>query len=148
MTLELVDLRPAESDQRCWRPPFDDEVVYEHPHWWNRQLGRDPWFVQVLEHGIEVARVEFDDPGGINPEYEGVPELGGERLEIQFIEVASTDRGRKVATQVVRLLEEQYRGRRLFAYSEDADRFWASLSWKPFVHPDGRHRTLFIQPLR
>lgn len=148
MTVELVDLRPAKSDERWWRPPFDDEVVYEHPHWWNRQLGRDPWFVQVLEHGVEVARVEFDDPGGINPNYEGVPELGGERLEVQFIEVASADRGRKVATQVVRLLEKQHRDRRLFAYSEDADRFWASLSWTPFVHPDGGYRTLFIQPLR
>lgn len=148
MTVELVDLRPAESDERWWRPPFDYEVVYEHPHWWKRQLGRDPWFVQVLEHSNEVARVEFDDPGGINPDYANVPKLGDERLEIQFIEVAIAARGRKVATQVVRLLEEQHRDRRLFAYSEDADRFWASVGWKPFVHPDGGYRTLFIQPLR
>lgn len=27
----------------------------------------EPWFVQVLEGGAEVARVELDDPGGINP---------------------------------------------------------------------------------
>lgn len=76
MTLELVDLRPAASADRWWTPPFDSTVIYEHPHWWNQQVGDESWFVQVLEHGTEVARVEFDDPGGINPNYEGVPELG------------------------------------------------------------------------
>lgn len=79
MTLELVDLRPAASADRWWTPPFDSTVIYEHPHWWNQQVGDESWFVQVLEHGTEVARVEFDDPGGINPNYEGVPELGDER---------------------------------------------------------------------
>lgn len=41
--------------------------------------------MQVLEGDVEVARVEFDDPGGINPSYANVPELGDERLEIQLI---------------------------------------------------------------
>jgi len=87
--LELVDLRPRPCDNRWCVPPFAENITYEHPHWWNRQLGEDPWFVQVLDQtGTEVARVEFDDPGGINPEYANVPNLGDERLEIQFIEVA------------------------------------------------------------
>lgn len=30
----------------------------------------------ALEDGVDVARVEVDDPGCINPYYEGVPELG------------------------------------------------------------------------
>ena len=51
--------------------------------------------MQVVGDGVEVARVEFDDPGDINPEYTGVPKLGAERLEIQFIEVATAARGRK-----------------------------------------------------
>lgn len=63
-------------------------------------------FVQVLQGGVEVARVEFDDPGGINPECANVPQLGIERLEIQFIEVATAARGRGVGTAVVRALEE------------------------------------------
>ena len=96
MTLELIDLRPAASDERWWRPPFDSQVAYAHPHWWSRQLGDDPWFVQVRERGVEVARVELDDPGGINPEYANVPMLRDERLEIQFIEVAAAARGRGV----------------------------------------------------
>ena len=97
MLLELVDLRPNSSDDRWWVPPFADDVDYEHPHWWNRQLGEEPWFVQVLDQtGTEVARVEFDDPGGINPEYANVPNIGVERLEIQFLEVAAGFRGRGV----------------------------------------------------
>lgn len=148
MLLELVDLRPRPWDNRWWVPPFAENVTYEHPHWWNRQPGEDPWFVQVLDQtGTEVARVEFDDPGGINPEYANVPNLGDERLEIQFIEVATGARGHGVGRRVVRSLMEQHPDRRLFAYSEGADLFWASLGWEPFEHPAGGYRTLFVQPL-
>ena len=147
MVLELVDLRPSSSDDRWWVPPFAENVIYEHPHWWwDRQLGEEPWFVQVLDQtGSEVARVEFDDPGGINPEYANVPDLGDERLEIQFLEVATTARGHGVGGQVVRSLMERHPDRRLFAYSEGADRFWTSLGWEAFAHPAGGYRTLFIQ---
>lgn len=114
MLLELVDLRPNSSDDRWWVPPFADDVDYEHPHWWNRQLGEEPWFVQVLDQtGTQVARVEFDDPGGINPEYANVPNIGVERLEIQFLEVAAGARGRGVGGRVVRSLMERHPDRRL-----------------------------------
>ena len=94
-----------------------------------------------------MARVDLDDPGGINPAYRGIPELGDERLEIQFIEVATGARGRGVGTRVVRALAERHRGRRLFAYSE-ADRFWMRLGWEPFYdpRPGPAGRTLLIQP--
>jgi len=84
---------PRGADDRWWSPPFDWTVVYEHPDWWSRQLGDDPWFVQVRECGVEVARAEVDYPGEINPLYEGVPELGDARLEIQFIEVVTAAGG-------------------------------------------------------
>ncbi|OFJ51171.1 hypothetical protein BEL07_24200 [Mycolicibacterium grossiae] len=35
--------------------------------------------------------------------------------------------------------------RTLIAYSEGADRFWASLGWESFEHPAGGYRTLFVQ---
>jgi len=147
VTLELVDLRPAASADCWWTPPFDSTVIYEHPHWWNQQVGDESWFVQVLEHGTEVARVEFDDPGGINPNYEGVPELGDERLEIQFIEVASAARGRGIGTRLVHRLADRHSERRFFAYSQEADGFWDSLGWEPFydLRPGPAGRTLFIQ---
>lgn len=148
MDLELVDHRRGTTDGRSWAPPFDSTVAYQHPHWWNRQLGGKSWFTQVLANGVEVARVEFDDPGGINPNYEGVPELGDERLEIQFIEVSTAARGRGIGTQAVHLLEDRHRDRRLFAYSEEADHFWASVGWVPFYDPGPGPvgRTLFIHP--
>ncbi len=40
--------------------------------------------------------------------------------------------------------------RRLFAYSEEAHKFWASLGLERFDHLEGEqfHRPLFIQPAR
>jgi hypothetical protein len=97
---ELIDHRHGADSKYSWLPPFDWTVVYENERWWDEPrhyyVG-EPWFVQVLEDGDEVARVELDDPGGINPQYTGVPELGAERLEIQFI--ASTPRPAAVRVQ-------------------------------------------------
>jgi GNAT superfamily N-acetyltransferase len=152
VTLELIDHRADASVKHSWTP-FPSSEGYEHPDWWSSASGAvgDPWFVQVLEDGIEVARVQFDDPGGISPHYAGVPELGDERLEIQHIEVAVAARKQGIGTRVVRALEERHPDRRLFAYSaERADGFWAFLDWEPFYEsrrgPAGR--TLFIQPVR
>ncbi|WP_123026811.1 GNAT family N-acetyltransferase [Mycolicibacterium stellerae] len=151
MELDFIDLRRGSADKYSWIPPFDSAVVYENEQWWDEvkyYYVREPWFVQVLEGGVEVARVELDDPGGINPTYTDVPAIGAERLEIQLIEVATAARERHVATHVVRGLAQRHPGRRLFAYSENADAFWDSLDWDRFDHPDGRHRPLFIQPVR
>ncbi|TQF69482.1 GNAT family N-acetyltransferase [Rhodococcus spelaei] len=147
MTLVLIDHFGAD---RWLCPPFDRAVSYEREDWWNRPSRRgDAWYVQVMEGDAEVARVELDDPGGINPEHVGVPELGPERLEIQLVEVATAARGLGVGTAVVRALEERHADRRLFAYSEDAHGFWGSLGWDRFDHPFGeRVRPLFIQPVR
>ena len=151
MELDFIDLRRGSADKYSWIPPFDAAVVYENEQWWDEvkyYYVREPWFVQVLEGGMEVARVELDDPGGINPTYTDVPAIGAERLEIQLIEVATAARRRGVATRVVRGLAQRHPGRRLFAYSENADVFWDSLDWDRFDHPDGRHRPLFIQSAR
>ncbi|CQD24780.1 acetyltransferase, gnat family protein [Mycobacterium lentiflavum] len=151
MSLTLVDLRRGGVDRHSWTPPFDSSITYENEHWWDgvRYFVDDPWFVQLLEDGVEVARVELDDPGGINPDCADVPNLGDERLEIQFVEVASAAHARGVGTRVVRALEDRHPGRRLFAYSEDADHFWVSVGWEPFYRlcrPPAR--TLFVQPAR
>lgn len=152
MPLQFVDHRRGSASKYSWVPPFDWSVDFENDQWWDEPRYHsviEPWFVQVMEDGIEVARVEFDDPGGINPEYVGVPKLGGERLEIQFIEVAAAATRRGIGTRVVEGLAELHYGRRLFAYSEDADEFWSSLGWQRFDHRDGQpqfHRALFIQP--
>jgi GNAT superfamily N-acetyltransferase len=148
MDLELVDYRRGSADKYSWLPPFDWAVAYDNEQWWDEAryycVG-EPWFVQALKDGVEVARVELDDPGGINPTYANVPAIGPERLEIQFIEVATRVRSRGIGSQVVLALAERHRDRRLFAYSEGADGFWTSVGWERFDHPDGRHRALFIQ---
>jgi GNAT superfamily N-acetyltransferase len=153
MTPKLFDYRRGSADKHSWRPPFDWAVAYENDQWWDEvrydHVG-EPWFVRVLEDGVEVARVELDDPGGINPTYTDVPMIGPERLEIQFIEVATAARRRGIGTRVVQALTERHPDRRLMAYSEGAHGFWASLGWERFDHPEGPqfHRPLFIQPPR
>lgn len=149
LTLKLIDLRPGLSDDRWWMPPFDEAVIYANPHWWNPLLydTEHPWYVQVLETGAEVARIELNEDVDIE-HYANVPAIGSERLEIAFIEVATTECGRGIGTQAVQALERRHHGRRLLAYSEEADGFWASLGWEPFHHPDGDKRILFIQPRR
>ncbi|SKM38215.1 acetyltransferase, gnat family protein [Mycobacteroides abscessus subsp. abscessus] len=131
-------------------PVFDPEVTYENPQWWDevRYLEDDPWFVQVLDAGAEVARVELVEDGGVNPTYVGVPVIGAERLMIHLIEVATAARRRGIGTQVVLGLAERHPTRRLFAYSEGADDFWESLGWDRFTDPKKRSRPLFIQPAR
>lgn len=131
-------------------PPFDPEVTYENPQWWDevRYLEDSPWFVQVLEDDAEVARVELVEDGGVNPTYVGVPVIGDERLMIHLMEVATAARRRGIGTQVVLGLAERHPGRRLFAYSEGADDFWHSLGWDRFTDPAKRSRPLFIQPAR
>ncbi|OBG41235.1 hypothetical protein [Mycolicibacter heraklionensis] len=124
-------------------------MSYAHPDWWNPHLygSDDPWYVQVLEDGIEVARVELQVDVDIE-HYVNVPAIGSERLEIAFIEVTTSEYGRGVGAQAVRALERLHRDRRLLAYSEEADGFWASFGWERFDHPDGDWRPLFIQPAR
>lgn len=150
MPLQFIDHRRGTADRYSWMPQFDPGVAYENGHWWDevRYLEDDPWFVQVLENGVEVARVELVEDGGVNTTYVGVPVIGDERLMIQLIEVAAAARGRKIGKQVVRGLEERHPDRRLFAYSEGADGFWGSLGWDRFTDPAKRSRPLYIQPSR
>jgi hypothetical protein len=151
VTLEFVEHR-ADAAESFWWTPFASSQDYEHPDWWRDGEGTigDPWFVQVLETGAEVARVQLDDRGGANPTYTNVPRVGPKPwLKIQFIEVATSARHRKIGTRVVRGLMDRHPDRRLLAYSEGADHFWGSLAgWDRFDHPDGRHQPLFIQQAR
>jgi hypothetical protein len=152
VTLELVDHRAAAAVKKSWTP-FPSPDGYEHPHWWENAGGAvgDPWFVEVLENGVEVARVQLDERGGINPEYTGAPTIDSvDLLEIQNIEVRAVARRRKVATRVVQALAERHSDRRLMAYSKDADSdgFWNSLGWESYFYSKRglTGRTLFIAP--
>jgi hypothetical protein len=151
VTLELVDHRAPTAVKNTWTP-FQSSEGYEYPEWWANAGGAvgDPWFIEVVEDGVEVARVQLDERGGINPDYVGAPAIGSsELLEIQNIEVRVAARRRKVATRVVQALAERHPKRRLMAYSKDAasDEFWNVFGWESFVYSQRGliGRTLFIQ---
>lgn len=110
LTLEMIDLRPGPLNDRSWRPPFDEAVNCTNPHWWNPLFYdiEHPWYVQMLEAGAEVARVELKEDVDIE-HYANVPAIGSERLEIAFIEVATSEYESGVGPQVVRALERRHR---------------------------------------
>lgn len=152
MTLELIDYRAPAAVKKSWTP-FPSSEGYEHADWWSDAGGAvgDPWFIEVLEDGVQVARVQLDERGGIGTHYAGAPAIDtGDLLEIQNIEVRTAARRRKVATRVAQALARRYPERRLMAYSKDAgaDDFWNTLGWEAFYDtrrgPTGG--TLFIAP--
>ncbi|GAT10197.1 N-acetyltransferase [Mycolicibacterium novocastrense] len=152
MTFEFVDLRRGTANRYSWVPPFDESQRYDHDRWWDevRELDDDPWYVQVLDARTEVARIKLGDRIEID-HYAGVPDLGAEGLEIDFFEVATEARGKRVGTLVIEQFARRHPDRRLLAYSERADEFWASLGWSSFMPPDydPDHEdpsTLFIAP--
>jgi hypothetical protein len=153
LALKFIDHRGDPAAKHLWTP-FASSIGYEHPDWWSNAGGAvgDPWFVEVLEDGVEVARVKLDERGHIHKEYAGAPAIdSSDLLEIQNIEVNTATRRRKVATQVVQGLVERNPDRRLMAYSSaDAEEFWNSLvDWKRFDRAGRGPRSspLFIQGL-
>lgn len=153
VTLELVDHHAPAAVKNSWTP-FPSSEGYEHADWWSDAGGAvgDPWFVEVLEDGVQVARVQLDERGGIGTDYAGAPAIDtDDLLEIQNIEVRTAARRRKVATRVVLALAEREPERRLMAYSmgADSDGFWNSLGWESYFYSERglTGRTLFIAPL-
>lgn len=146
--LHATTLRRGSHDRYTWQP-FADNPSFTR-HWWHRlpPLIAQSWYLRFDDpSGVEVARVELDDEVSF-AHYEGTPDLGREALEIQFFEVSARHRRRGVGTSVIEHLTMAHSSRRLVAFSEDADPFWASLGWERHDHQDRGYRPLFIAPIR
>ncbi|MBM0232476.1 hypothetical protein JNW91_11735 [Micromonospora sp. STR1_7] len=148
MSFDFIEKRPAPDDQVIWYP-FAENNAFS-PSWWDyRSLDGDKsyTFLEVRQGGAEVARIELD-PDVMIDHYLKTPELGNSALEIELIEVAESQRRRGVGTKIIQGLVSRYPDRRLLAFSEGAEDFWASLGWTRYDHPEGPqlNRPLFIQP--
>jgi GNAT superfamily N-acetyltransferase len=144
----LVDRRRDPGDDKYTWVPFEPSDQFTSA-WWDDPpyLDDDPWFVQALLDGEDVARVNLDPEVHID-HYAGVPDLGGSGLEIAFFEVSAAHQRRGIGTAVIRSLVAEHPDRRFVAFSEEADEFWVSLGWERFLNatdPD-HYRPLFIQP--
>jgi GNAT superfamily N-acetyltransferase len=119
------------------------------PRWWEQSniYGSASSYVDVRRYGVEVARVALDQTVATD-HYPGAPELGEHALEIQLIEVSSQHRRQGIATEVVRRIATAHPDRRLVAFSEEADAFWASLGWDRYDHTEWPtfYRPQFVQP--
>jgi GNAT superfamily N-acetyltransferase len=146
--LKLVEhRRPAALSRYEWRPYVEDST-FTHT-WWHRQwdLGDRYSLWSVLEDKGEVARIELDEDVYYD-HYDGVPPLGPAVLEVDLFEVSSSARLRGIGRAALQLVAEQHPGRRLVAFSEEADAFWAGLGWIKYDHPEGfpSYRPLFVAP--
>lgn len=139
--------RPRNVDRYSWQP-YDDDENFTHD-WWHRpwDLGNRYSLWSALVAGVEVARIELDQEVAYG-HYAGVPDLGPGLLEIDFFEVSGAHRGRGLGGSVVVRVAECFPGRRLVAFSEEADRFWSGLGWVRYDHPRGfpAYRPLFVAP--
>lgn len=99
-------------------------------------------------NGVEVARLRVGrlvQPTG----YVGVPDLGGDALEIKHLEVAIDARCQRIGTAVIEELNRAQPGRRLVAFSREADGFWEDcLEWERYVDGSGSGVPLFVQRVR
>ena len=103
MALTAIEKRRGGQDKYAWQP-FQPNTGDFNTDWWERRQPtlEDPRYVQVIDdEGDEVARIELDDEGFETTDFAGAPDLGEERLEIQFFEVSSRRRGQEIGTRVV-----------------------------------------------
>lgn len=132
-----------------WQP-FVEDTNFNQDWWddtWDLDEQHSLWSVE--QDGKEVARLVLL-PTVDYQHYAHVPDLGPHLLEVDFFEVARPARHQGVGAATMRLLTVHFPGRRLLAFSEEADGFWSSLGWDRYDHPDGLdlHRPLFVSPPR
>ncbi|WP_311257179.1 hypothetical protein [Microbacterium sp. WCS2018Hpa-9] len=138
---------------RDFESPFNVHDPGFNRDWWS-----DPFFRSkradyrpysfVDEEGNEVARVLLRaDAGFSDPEGAGVS-LPLSAVAIDFIEVHAEWRWprRGVGMHVVRLVEDLFPSRTLYAFSEEADSFWAATGWVhiPRLDDSAGYRPLFV----
>lgn len=125
---------------------------YQFLHRWTGtyRLPQNCEWYEVRDGGEQVALLELD----LKPHrsfWEGsqypLPMDGPDVIEIQFIDVRLTHRGRGIGTAIVHWVAEQYPQRQMLALSEKADGFWQSLGWELIAPDDGRSRPMYASPL-
>ncbi len=150
--ISLVELvRPP--GERFWFPfDFDEAGNGFNLDWWhNGPVYPDArsTFLRIVDEVTEVCRVHLSHSASID-HYADVPVFGATCLEIAFIEVRAGLRRRGIGGAVIELLAERYSDRRMVAFSEGADGFWAGLGWSRHLPADPEDvpffRPLFIQP--
>lgn len=134
--------------------PFDRAAGFDDA-WWSRHAFDEPddWYSFYDEQDVEVARAEVERHSQIDSTYYTDVVLPPDGFaEVTFFEVREQDRRGGVGTRAIELLAGAYPGRRLAAFSEEADQFWGALGWsrhlrvlEPGDHPD-HYRTLFCAP--
>lgn len=146
--LELVEhRRPPDVGRYEWQP-YAEDGAFNHS-WWARLWSLDDRYSlwSVLQGDVEVARIQLDEEVQYD-HYADVPDLGSEVMEVDFFEVSGQFRRAGLGSRSMDLVSQHFRNRRLLAFSEEADGFWATLGWSRYDHREGfpAYRPLFVAP--
>lgn len=120
-------------------------------HWLGTYgLAEDYKWYEVRDGGEQVALLELDfkpDRSYWGGTHYPLPMDGPDVIEIQFIDVRHTHRGRGIGTAIVHWVAERYPQRQMLALAEASDGFWQSLGWELIAPDDGRSRPMYTSPL-
>ncbi|MCK7677261.1 GNAT family N-acetyltransferase [Corynebacterium sp. CCM 9186] len=125
---------------------------YEFAQYWTGtyRLGPEQRWFEVRDDGEQVALLELD----LKPNrsfwrgtHYALPIEGPDVVEIQFIDVRTTHRGRGVGTAVVGWVAQQYPQRQMLALAEASDGFWQSLGWERIEPDESGYRPMYTSPL-
>lgn len=136
---------------------FDIPSGYRFEHHWHYEASRDPnesdgyrqFKVMDTDSGKEVARFELDETAErrnfICSTYPISP-VGPPILEIQFIDVRGSFRGRGIGRWIVQQLEQENPRVQLLALAEESEGFWRSLGWTQVLPREANRREMYMLP--
>lgn len=134
---------------RDYVKPFKQRAEGFNPGWWRDRAGRvgdhpNVELLSFIDADEEVARAETDTAATLFNGYVGLS-APPTATEVRFIEVRADLQRRGIGRSVVKLLEDRYRDKTMFAFSEGADQFWVNVNWQHYPREDGDTR--FYRPL-
>lgn len=135
--------------------PITDEVTrrpFTHVRGFN-----DDWWLGTAKRPVvfcffttddqgEVARAQIRPHSSLAAAYPDYTRSQRYSTEIDLLEVRADLRDHRFGHAAVDLLLAEFPSPCIAASLEQSKRFWRSLGWAEFAHPNERGATLFVQP--
>lgn len=126
---------------------FEHHWQYEASRGLNESDGYRQFKVMDTDSGKEVARFELDGTAErrnfICSTYP-IPSVGSPLLEIQFIDVLDSFKGRGIGRWIVEQLEKENPEFQLLALAEESEGFWKSLGWTQILPEEKNRREMYM----
>lgn len=137
---------------------FDIPSGYRFEHHWHYEASTGPnesdgyrqFKVIDCDCDKEVARFELDETAErrnfICSTYP-IAAVGPPILEIQFIDVLGSFRGRGIGRWIIQQLKQENPGVQFIALAEESEGFWRSLGWTRVIPEEANRREMYVSPI-